>query len=561
MDNEFIKGIVWPMNIESISPFRSNEKTSDMKQYRRCWGITCYPCSKLCIGLLILLALLILAIIATFLILFLGKNKEATTTPISTAINLTTKITSTTTTTVLTKTIPTKSTTITTTSTIASTTTTMITCGTSCLNQSWIDSSGGLAFWPFDGSYIDIVSGYNGIPSPNPPTFVTGYLGEAASFDASTEQSMYTSFISLNNVSFTVEAWIKPTGYPNPRDHSIVGLCPSKITSRCLHINIRNRKLYFGFYYDDLQGVTTILLNEWIHVVFTFDLTTKIQTIYLNGFPNAQRIAANSLQVDSGNFTIGVNEGVDFPYSYFQGYIDQLSISRRTKSSCEILEIATLSGHFKFDTPSPFIDLGPNSVATTSSSTSIITGHKNQAISFSGSSTSYFQTWGFTSFGISNKEFSLAFWIQPQILSGTIVHLSTSSLGTGSQCFSLLGFDSNGAIIAQVLTDNNNVVTATGPILPVSSLWIAVVQTWSSTNGLRLYVNNTLVSSVEASTFLGSETTPNYLTLGNCLNGCDGTCSSGSIGTPGPFTGAIDDWRIYNRELTSDDVCALHFAI
>ncbi len=151
-------------------------------------------------------------------------------------------------------------------------------------------------------------------------------------------------------------------------------------------------------------------------------------------------------------------------------------------------------------------------------------------------------------------------WIKPQILSGTLVHLSTSSSGTGSTCFPLLGFASNGAIIAQVLTSSATVVTATGPILPVSSSWIPIVQTWSSTNGLKLYVNNTLVSSVSASTFVGSGTTPNYLTLGNCLSGCGG-CSSGSVGVAGPFTGAIDDWRIYSRELTSVDVCALYFAI
>jgi hypothetical protein len=121
----------------------------------------------------------------------------------------------------------------------------------------------------------------------------------------------------------------------------------------------------------------------------------------------------------------------------------------------------------------------------------------------------------------------------------------------------LLGFASNGAIVAQVLTSSANIVTATGPVLPVSSSWIPAIQTWSSTNGLKLYVNNTLVSSVTASTFLASGTTPNYLTLGNCLSGCGGGCSNGLVASPGPFIGAIDDFRVYSRELTSIDVCTL----
>jgi hypothetical protein len=226
-------------------------------------------------------------------------------------------------------------------------------------------------------------------------------------------------------------------------------------------------------------------------------------------------------------------------------------------SSCEILERATLAAYFKFDTPSPYNDSGPNAVATTSSTTLIITGYLSQAISFTGSSSSYFQASGLTSLGISNQAFSITFWIKAQTLSGTLVHLSSSSSGIGSTCFPLLGFASNGAIVAQVLTSSATVVTATGPILPVSS-WIPIVQTWSATNGLNLYVNNTLVSSVGASTFLGSGTTPNYLTLGGCLSGC-GVCSSGLVGAAGPFTGAIDDWRIYSRELTAIDVCTLYY--
>jgi len=228
-------------------------------------------------------------------------------------------------------------------------------------------------------------------------------------------------------------------------------------------------------------------------------------------------------------------------------------------SSCEILDIATLAAYFTFDTGLPYNDSGPNAVPTTSSNTAIINGYKNQAILFTGTSNSYFQTWGFTSLGISNKPFSITFWIKPQILSGTLIHLSTSSSGTGSACFPLLGFTSNGSIVAQVLTNNATVVSAIGSELPVSLSWIPVVQTWSSSNGLKLYVKNTLVSSVAASTFLASGTTPNYLTLGNCLSGCS-ACLSGSIGKPGPFQGAIDDWRIYNRELTADDVCALYYA-
>lgn len=236
--------------------------------------------------------------------------------------------------------------------------------------------------------------------------------------------------------------------------------------------------------------------------------------------------------------------------------MDELYIYQRPISSCEILERATLAAYFQFDISSPFDDSGPNNVNSTSSYTSIVNGYLNQAIVFNGSSLSYFQTSGFTSLGITNQAFSITFWIQPQTLSGTLVHLSSSSTGTGSTCFPLLGFDSNGAIVAQVLTNSTMIVTATGSVLPVATAWISIVQTWSVTNGLKLYVNGTLVSSVTVSSFLGSGLTPNYVTLGGCLNGCS-LCSNGSVYAPGPFQGAIDDWRIYTRELSAIDVCTL----
>ena len=389
------------------------------------------------------------------------------------------------------------------------------------------------------------------------PSFVTGYLGQAASFNQSGNQAMYTPFIPLNDNSFTIEAWIKVTGYPNPSDHSLVGLCPSQTTNYCLHFNLRHKKLYFGFYYNDVSGSTQVPLNQWVHVACTYDKTIKQQTVYLNGYQDGQGTVSSNLLVQSGNFTIGTNEGVVIPNNYYQGYMDDLLINYRPKSSCEILERATLAARFRFDSSSPYADSGPNSVSTNQSITSLVMGHKNQAISFTGSSTSYFQTWGFTSLGVSNQPFSISFWIKPQTLSGTLIHLSSTSTGTGPTCFPLLGFAANGAIIAQVLTSAGTIISATGPVLPTSSSWIPIIQTWSTTSGLKLYVNGTLVSTVAASTFLGSETTPNYLTLGNCLSGC-GVCSSGMIGSPGPYAGGIDDWRIFSRELTVIDVCTLY---
>ncbi|CAF1429002.1 unnamed protein product [Rotaria sordida] len=124
-------------------------------------------------------------------------------------------------------------------------------------------------------------------------------------------------------------------------------------------------------------------------------------------------------------------------------------------------------------------------------------------------------------------------------------------------CYPLLGFTSNGSLVAQIYIGSSSISVALGPILSVSPSWTLIVQTWSTTNGLRLYVNNVLVSSVPtATTYVASGSASNYLLLGNCRNNCG--CLNGAVSAPGSFSGAIDDWRIYSRELAAADVCSLY---
>ena len=239
-----------------------------------------------------------------------------------------------------------------------------------------------------------------------------------------------------------------------------------------------------------------------------------------------------------------------------QGYIDELTLSTGVMSPCEILEKATLAAWFSFDASPPLLDLGPNSVSSNGSNYNFVTGQSLQAISFTGSTSSYFQASGLLALGAANQPFSFSFWVQPQSLIGTLVQLSTNASGTG-MCASLLGFASNGSLIAQVRTNTSYVATSYTNLTLTD--FSHVVETWSSTNGLRLYVNGYLVSSVPATSYLGTSVWTNYVTVGGCLNGC-ASCSavSGNQISSGPFTGAVDDFRIYTRELTAADVCTLY---
>ena len=150
---------------------------------------------------------------------------------------------------------------------------------------------------------------FNATPYNNPPFITNGYVNQALSFNASANQSLYTSYIPITNSSFTVNGWLYPTGYPNNKDHSIFGLCYSRTTSMCLHLTIRNSSsnyyLYMGFMNNDCSSAQTIPLNAWIFVGFVFDLTTMKQSVYVNGVLSRQCTAIAPIMVTSQNVTIG----------------------------------------------------------------------------------------------------------------------------------------------------------------------------------------------------------------------------------------------------------------
>ncbi|CAF4007294.1 unnamed protein product [Rotaria sp. Silwood1] len=168
---------------------------------------------------------------------------------------------------------------------------------------------------------------------------------------------------------------------------------------------------------------------------------------------------------------------------------------------------------------------------------------------------SYFQAVGFTTLSVPNHEFSIALWIKPQSQSGTIIHVSTASNGTGAGCMPLMGLATNELLVIQIPI-SKSVSLLAAPI--TLNVWSHIVQTWSSATGLRLYVNNVMVSSLPtANSFLPYRQSPLYVTLGNGLP-ASASCRQGMLNSTIPYTGAIDDFRVYSRELTASDICTMY---
>ena len=312
---------------------------------------------------------------------------------------------------------------------------------------------------------------------------------------------------------------------------------------------VRYCKLFLNFYGDDLAGVTNLTEKRWYHTAFVFDTVGCNQSLYLDGVLDSSQ-QANSVYLGmNGSLNIGVNHWSSYDTN-FDGLIDQLSYTNRTKTSDEILRDATLTLSFSFD-GNPIIDEGPLHInGSLAGSTSFVPGRRGQALLIDNASNSYFTAQGLVLLGRVNQAYSLSIWIRPASQQrATLIRMSSLSNGTG-WCVPMIGLTNT----SQLTTTSwsGAAVTVFGPLVPANS-WTHAAVTYSSANGLRLYANGSL-SSVSSPFSFQASGTPNYLFVGSPRSAISFPwwCDSN-----GQYSGAVDELQVYSRELSSGDITAL----
>ena len=178
---------------------------------------------------------------------------------------------------------------------------------------------------------------------------------------------------------------------------------------------------------------------------------------------------------------------------------------------------------------------------------SYTTGHEGKGVALDGID-QYIQTptpFGFL--GTQDQEYALSAWVNlPQTgQSGNIFHMSSQMDGSG-WCIPFLTLTAGH--FAATGWDNNGQVEALDPSVAASNHWYQVISTWDVTNGLRLFVDGTLVATTPQAEYAASGS-PMYASLGLGANACSND--------QGFLNGVIDDARIYSRALLPADVQAI----
>jgi hypothetical protein len=399
---------------------------------------------------------------------------------------------------------------------------------------------GTTAWYTGDGNVLDSVGNHHGTLT-NGATFADGVLGKAISLDGVNDYVILDTADKLGlNGEFTVSAWIKPNAVTG--DYGILAMDTGS-GSTLLHLNIRNSKLYMGFFGNDTAGNQTLTAGTWYHVTFRY--SGGVQETYINGVLDAQSSGHAPM-----TGTSMVNIGRYGNSNYYNGLIDNLAIQNRAISTTEITALynAGIAGKTPAMTSQVAYLQSENNTQdtrninafTTSGNTTYTAGKVGTAFLFDGAGDAVTAT---TPTKLDSAQISYATWFK---LADTTNYPTLLGRQFSNNLGYMLHLGPDGSLRVRVDTDLAvNQISQVSTGLDDNNWHLAVLTLNQSTNQIQLSVDG---STLSTSSFTGTFSNG---TAGNMQLG------AGIIGGY-DYQGALDETQIFNRQLTNAEVAQLY---
>ncbi|MFA5132026.1 MAG: LamG domain-containing protein [Candidatus Paceibacterota bacterium] len=429
-------------------------------------------------------------------------------------------------------------------------------------------TNGLVGWWTFDGKNMtnatatDVSGNGNNGTRTNGPLVTKGKIGQGLYFDGSNDYVSVPDASSFagSNVK-TVSFWFKrnslTTNLPrlleesstaNQSNYWAIGI-PQ--TGNADENSIIVTIVIGGVTsYRKIPNNSVNKLNTWYHAVVTWDGTTTLSSVYLNGVPQTMSAAAGYAGAGVVRMTIG-NRGDNL--RPFDGTLDDVRIYNRVLSAQEIYTLyksqagslnvsptftltSGLVGWWTFDgknmTSATATDMsGSGYHGTRTNGTTAVIGKIGQALDFDGVDDYVKSNLNKTAIG---STLSISFWMNLRgaqstkgimQIAGSLSDTSPWILLKRTSPTQVDWFLNHSYPITENVSDN---------------LWYHMVLTYDGTTW-RAYKN-----SVPDGSYVGSIGTDagTYTWIGNGYNGY--------------INGKIDDFRIYNRALSSTEIYALY---
>jgi hypothetical protein len=283
-----------------------------------------------------------------------------------------------------------------------------------------------------------------------------------------------------------------------------------------------------------LQSTAAAALNTWTYVVGVYDTAAAQGLLYVNGV--LQGTAAHSASWKAtGHLTIGRGRWGGNPVDFFAGRIDDARTYRRALSATEI---TTLYNSGAAGAPTlGYVGLGQSGALQGS--------QQGQQASTSAVYTNAGNGYNPTRYS-SPATYSEECWFNSASGAGTIMDFGNAANRNSVNISSRIHLTATGVVEFGSDSGTTNIIQSSPGYLDGN--WHHVVATFSSTTGMALYLDGTLV---------GSNTYTGY----PLLNGAwrwGGDTHNGSWPSPDYFTGRIDEVAVYGTVLSAQQV-AWHY--
>ena len=449
-------------------------------------------------------------------------------------------------------------------------------------------TSGLVGLWSFNGADVSGTTAYdrsgqgNNGTLTNGPTVTTGKIGQALSFDNVDDKIVLSNPSSLNitGTVVTISAWIYPKSFGGATRAKIF----DKITGGTVGyvFQVDNTNVVSGLTFcvnacitlgTDIgtSNANSITLNQWQHVVVVYNGSGNL-SFYVNGVlagPNGYNLTQSISDNSAVIATIGGRSTDNL--RTFDGYIDETRVYNRALSATEIWNLYQagggarvnsadsqsdslergLAGYWKLDDGSgtSATDASTNgNTGTLTNGPTWTTGQIGGAANFDGSDDVI--TIPDSSLYTTSAE-TISFWTKVTNIASDWRGL-VSKTGSGDRSWSISSSPTGGIIFFTAAdssdSGSNYALSENGSL--TAGQWAHVVAVFNGSgtgnaNRVSIYING----SAKALTFTG--TIPATL-LDNST-----TLNFGS-GYATPLPGSLDEVRIYNRALSSDEIAKLY---
>lgn len=188
-------------------------------------------------------------------------------------------------------------------------------------------------YWRLNGSSVHTFVGPDG--SDSNMSYTTGLFNQAGSFNGSSSSVSLGTTIDLSSTSFTLIGWLKSASNTNDRAMIAQGDVNSTRQEMQFFLNNSTGEIKCAFFSDDLNSGATITDTSWHHVAFTFNSSTNLQAIYLDGALASSRTGGGSLSVGGKALLLG-----NFKSSnWFNGLLDDWAVFFRDLTAAEVLSL------------------------------------------------------------------------------------------------------------------------------------------------------------------------------------------------------------------------------